>query len=94
SQQEPYIKSSLTGVKGGDIDTPSTFKGGCSALPSADIAKVSAALILFDFIHAKVISDSGNGGVKGLRAMEKPGKHKPDPLHRSGLSRVGPFNWD
>lgn len=31
-------------------------------LPSADIAKVSSALILFDFIHAKVISDSGNGG--------------------------------
>lgn len=49
-------------------------------LPSADIAKVSPALILSDFIHAKVISDSPNGGGDGCggsssqKAMGEPGK--------------------
>ena len=49
--------------------------------PSADIAKVSPALILFDFIHAKVISDSPNGGGDGCRgpasrrAVVEAGKH-------------------
>lgn len=60
---------------GGDIDTRATFKG-----PSADIAKVSPALILSDFIHAKVISDSPNGGGDGCggsssrKAVGEPGK--------------------
>ncbi len=50
-------------------------------LPSADIAKVSSALILFDFIHAKVISDSRNGGgggcggSPGRKAMVDSGQH-------------------
>ncbi len=36
-----------------------------------------------------------------IRGRERPGESEvtvfiiaPDPLHRSGLSRAGPFNWE